>query len=138
MLPPPPPVCCRQQHLSGKPRPEVLHLLHCRALGSFVRGRLDCGDIDFVIAPGPGCDVVRMGPLMEGLLQRLADRGYITQVPRRVDKLHTDHAICFRGLLCMSVYCVCACVCAASSVQYYNSCQWSFHVHCFPLVVVEC
>jgi hypothetical protein len=68
------------QHLSGKPRGEVTHLLHARCMGSYLRGKLDCGDADLIIAPGPACGWVGMGPLLAGLLERLAARGCITQV----------------------------------------------------------
>lgn len=34
-----------QQDMTGKPRSELDHLLHVRALGSYVRGKLDAGDI---------------------------------------------------------------------------------------------
>lgn len=68
------------QRLSCKPRSEVLHMLHARAMGSFARGKLDCGDIDFIISPGPECRTVGLGPLLAAVLQHLAERGYITQV----------------------------------------------------------
>jgi hypothetical protein len=68
------------QHLSGKPRGEVTYLLHARCMGSYLRGKLDCGDADLIIAPGPACDWVGMGPLLAGLLGRLAAKGCITQV----------------------------------------------------------
>lgn len=36
--------CCLQD-LSGKSRGDLDHLLHVRALGSYVRGKVDTGDI---------------------------------------------------------------------------------------------
>lgn len=68
------------QELTGKPHSDVLHLLHCRALGSYVRGKLDCGDVDFIISPGPAASGVGLGPVMAGILRRLAEQGYVTQV----------------------------------------------------------
>jgi hypothetical protein len=68
------------QHLSNKPRDEVEYLLHARCMGSYLRGKLDCGDADLIIAPGPACSWVGMGPLLAGMLERLAARGCITQV----------------------------------------------------------
>lgn len=68
------------QELTGKPHSDVLQLLHCRALGSYVRGKPDCGDVDFIISPGPAASGVGLGPLMAGLLSRLAEQGYVTQV----------------------------------------------------------
>ncbi len=31
--------------------------LHCRAMGSFLRGKEDCGDIDMLISPPPECEL---------------------------------------------------------------------------------
>jgi hypothetical protein len=40
---------------------------------------LVCGDTDLIIAPGPACSWVGMGPLLVGLLQQLAARGCFPQ-----------------------------------------------------------
>eukprot|EP00878_Enallax_costatus_P015250 GHUV01015968.1.p1 GENE.GHUV01015968.1~~GHUV01015968.1.p1 ORF type:complete len:808 (+),score=308.86 GHUV01015968.1:556-2979(+) len=69
------------QELTGKRRSEVTHLMHARVTGSYLRGRQTCGDIDFIIAPGPACaNLVGLGALMEGIVDRLAAKQYITQV----------------------------------------------------------
>lgn len=62
-------------------RSEVTHLMHARVTGSYLEGRRTCGDIDFIISPGPAAaDLVGMGPLMQGILRRLEAQGCITQV----------------------------------------------------------
>jgi hypothetical protein len=50
-----------------------------RVVGSYVRGKSDCGDIDYIIAPGPGAgEEVVIGKLMELTLKGLSARGCIT------------------------------------------------------------
>jgi hypothetical protein len=41
------------QELTGKPQQELSHLLHCRALGSYVRGKPDAGDVGACGGSGP-------------------------------------------------------------------------------------
>lgn len=74
-------VFCLLQELTGKGRLEVTHLMHARVTGSYLRGRRTCGDIDFIISPGPAtANLVGLGPLMQGILTRLAAQHFITEV----------------------------------------------------------
>lgn len=69
------------QELTGKRQSDVTQLMHARVTGSYLRGRHTCGDIDFIIAPGPACaDLVGLGALMTGILDRLTAQQYVTQV----------------------------------------------------------
>jgi hypothetical protein len=61
----------------------------------------DCGDADLVIASGPACGWVGMGPLLAGLLETLAARGCITQVGRWF-AVSAESAVFF-ALLCVGV-----------------------------------
>jgi hypothetical protein len=47
-------------------------------MGSYARGSRSCGDIDFIIAAGPGATRAPVGPLLETTLQQLAAGAYIT------------------------------------------------------------
>ena len=53
--------------------------LHVRVVGSYVRGKADCGDIDYIIAPGPAAgEEVAIGRLLDLTLKGLSAKGYVT------------------------------------------------------------
>lgn len=55
--------------------------MHARVTGSYLRGRRTCGDIDFIISPGPAtAQLLGLGLLMQGILTRLQAQGCITEV----------------------------------------------------------
>jgi hypothetical protein len=45
--------------------------LHVRAMGSYLRGKADCGDADVLITPPPACSHLSPGAIMPAILQGL-------------------------------------------------------------------
>ncbi|KAF8056467.1 hypothetical protein HT031_006324 [Scenedesmus sp. PABB004] len=75
----------------GRGAGEVAEQLHVRAMGSYLRGKPDCGDIDIIISPDPAAGL-GSGPLLVATLKWLGRHGHITQ-----DMLPLDHKRATRG-----------------------------------------
>ncbi len=63
------------QARTGLSLAELQAQLHVRVVGSFVRGKRDCGDIDFIVAPPPAAGQQHPGTLLQQLIMKLVEAG---------------------------------------------------------------